>query len=87
MVRYHISSQPVDTVTPLDLACRMHLGNAPVMKGILGWANSSIVRTIQQHFRQNGSIGLLWDWTSAVDPGPDPNPITTLRLPCIRIEQ
>ena len=41
--------------------CRLRRGYAPAVMGILRRAALNIVRTLQQHFRPDLSIGLLRD--------------------------
>ena len=42
-------------------ACRMRTGHAPAVMGILRRAALNMLRTLQQHFSKDVSIGLLRD--------------------------
>ena len=47
---------------PLQEAdCHLRRGHAPAVMGILRWAALNMVRTVQQNFRPDLSIGLLRD--------------------------
>ena len=66
--------------------CRLRRGHAPAVMGILRRAALNIVRTLQQNFRPDLSIGLLRDkiGRNPRPAGPDPSLNATFRLPCTR---